>query len=512
MNDWNEGYFTESTYTFGYYGELNPTYQRFRLLLEGFYTPPLAGDENHCELGYGQGVSINIHAAANPGNYFGTDFNPSHAAHAKSLCEASGSGAQLFEESFEEMVNRADLPKFDSISLHGIWSWISPENQRHIVEFARKFLKSGGILYNSYNCYPGWSPAAPLRELFVLHDKYAHKSGKTFNRVEEALNFTEKVLAQPQGYFGRVPDVQKIFEQTKKLNHDYLAHEYFNRNWACMYFSEVAEIFQAAKLDFVCTAPLVEKREQLMLPQNCLEFLNTLENPIMREQVKDYFLNRQFRKDYLIRGGVKLSAAARLNQILATDYILADKNPLPAQIKVGNATVNLNADLVEKVYRYLASAEYCAKNFNEFVRQNAGVPFAGIEDLLIVFVNGGRIIPCQSAEVVEKVSPRCRALNKYICERAKFADEVQHLASPVTGGGIALNRFERIFTAAVFDGKNTADEISEYAWEVFRSQGQSLVIQGKTLQTAAENISQFKTAAVPFVEKRLPLLRALRVV
>ena len=40
MNDWNEGYFTESTYTFGYYGELNPVFQRFCLLVNGVIIPP----------------------------------------------------------------------------------------------------------------------------------------------------------------------------------------------------------------------------------------------------------------------------------------------------------------------------------------------------------------------------------------------------------------------------------------------------------------------------------------
>ena len=29
---WNEGYFTEGTYTYGYYRELSPVWQRFCLL------------------------------------------------------------------------------------------------------------------------------------------------------------------------------------------------------------------------------------------------------------------------------------------------------------------------------------------------------------------------------------------------------------------------------------------------------------------------------------------------
>jgi len=83
-NAWNEGYFTDEGYTFSYSREINPVFHRFCLLLRGFATLENAGGY-HCELGFGQGVSINIHAAANPGNYVGTDFTPSQAAHAIAL-------------------------------------------------------------------------------------------------------------------------------------------------------------------------------------------------------------------------------------------------------------------------------------------------------------------------------------------------------------------------------------------------------------------------------------------
>ena len=106
MNEWNEGYFTEVAYTYGYYRELNPVFQRFCLILRGFAPPVPSDNSTHCELGYGQGVTANIHAAANPGQYFGTDFNPAHSAHANELCQASGANAQFFDDSFEQLLDR----------------------------------------------------------------------------------------------------------------------------------------------------------------------------------------------------------------------------------------------------------------------------------------------------------------------------------------------------------------------------------------------------------------------
>ena len=513
MNSWNDGYFTESTYTYGYYKDLSPAYQNFCLLINGF-VPPAESDEKsaHCELGYGQGLSINIHAAATQGKYFGTDFNPSHAAHANELCTASKCGAKFFDDSFEEMLHRDDLPQFDSISLHGIWSWISEENQAHIVEFARKFLKPGGVFYNSYNCYPGWSPGAPLRELFILHDKYAHKSSKTFNRVEEALKFTEELFSKNPAYFKRVPDVKSIFDSARKLSHDYLAHEYFNRDWICMYFSEVAEILQDAKLDFACTSEIVEILDNYNFPQDSLAFINGIENPIMREQVKDYFRNRQFRKDIYIRGARRLPEFERIERVLSLNYVLMSKDKFPKSVAVPAGNVTLAEDVAEKIYNYMAADNFKPKNFKTFVEKNPDISAATMLQTIVLLMQSGNIMPCQSEVTIQHVKPYCVNFNKYICQRAYDSDDLQFLASPVTGGGFALAKMERVFLAAEYEGITGVDELANFAWRIFSARGLALVKAGKNLTSAEENIAEFKNMVQSFYDNRLPILKALQII
>ncbi|ENW99619.1 hypothetical protein F900_02424 [Acinetobacter modestus] len=62
---WTNGYQTEVNYTYGYYRDLSPNFQKFCLLLNGIESPEAQENQTHCELGFGQGVSINIHAANN---------------------------------------------------------------------------------------------------------------------------------------------------------------------------------------------------------------------------------------------------------------------------------------------------------------------------------------------------------------------------------------------------------------------------------------------------------------
>lgn len=157
MQDWMAGYRADINYTYGYYSELNPLRMRLAFLNAGLDFPPIT---HACELGFGQGVSINIHAAASPIQWYGTDFNPAQAAFAQTLAKNCCSKAQLFDDAFADFAQRDDLPDFDYIALHGIWSWISEENRSVIVDFIRRKLKVGGVLYISYNTMPGWSTFA----------------------------------------------------------------------------------------------------------------------------------------------------------------------------------------------------------------------------------------------------------------------------------------------------------------------------------------------------------------
>lgn len=93
------------------------------------------------DLGCGQGFNVNLVAAAHPGGEFhATDFNPVHIAGARRLARQAGAtNIHFYDDSFEDFGRRTDLPDFDIIVLHGIFSRVSAENRRLIVDFIRSF-------------------------------------------------------------------------------------------------------------------------------------------------------------------------------------------------------------------------------------------------------------------------------------------------------------------------------------------------------------------------------------
>lgn len=252
-----------------------------------------------CEFGFGQGVSTNLHAAGSMVDWYGTDFNPSQAACAQGVARVSGSNAQLFDEGFDDFASRRDLPDFDYIALHGIWSWISDENRQTIVDFIKRKLKVGGVLYISYNTLPGWAPFAPIRHLMTQHAEQNSSEGTGIvSNISQAIDFADRMIETNPGYAKANPQIKERLRSLKKQNPHYLAHEYFNKDWHSMHFSTMVEWLESAKLIFAGSAQFLDHVDTLNLTGEQQAFLNEIPDLTFREAVQDFMVNQQFRRDY----------------------------------------------------------------------------------------------------------------------------------------------------------------------------------------------------------------------
>ena len=252
MSNWHAGYTAETAYTYGYYTELNPLRTQLLLLSWGIQPPKVS---TACELGFGQGMTVNIHAAASGMRWYGTDFNPAQTAFAQELAEVSGNGAVLSEQSFQDFCARSDLPDFDFIALHGIWSWISPENQAHISDFLARKLKPGGVLYISYNTQAGWAAMAPIRDLMEQHSRVMSAPGQdSLTRVGSALSFVNRMMETKPRYLQANPTIAVRLQQIGEQDPNYLSHEYFNHYWQPVSFSAIKPVLAAVKLEFAGSA------------------------------------------------------------------------------------------------------------------------------------------------------------------------------------------------------------------------------------------------------------------
>ena len=510
MSDWTSGYVADIGYTFGYYNELNPAYSKLAFLIAGF-VPPSEGV--HCELGFGQGVSVNIHAAATGATWYGTDFSPAQAAFAQNLASVSGANAHLTDQSFEEFCTRTDLPDFDSISLHGIWSWISDENRAVIVDFIRRKLKVGGAAYISYNALPGWSAFAPLRHLMTQHASILGAPGNgVVSRVDGALELVAKMLATNPRYAKANPSVISRFEKIKQQDRHYLAHEYFNKDWLPMYFASLAQWLAPAKVDFACSAHYLDHIDEANLMPQQSAMLIAIEDRLFRETVRDYIVNQQFRRDYWIKGLRKLMPLEKSERLRAHRLMLINPSadvPLKftgmlGELNMSEAIYGPILDLMQD-FRIRSVGDIFAK------LQPKGVTLPQILQASMILIGTGHMASVQDDAVIAKAVKAAHKLNDYLISKAQASAEVSYLASPVTGGGIGLNRFQQLFISSIKQGKKRPEEWADGAWQVLSLHGQRLVVEGKTLDSNEENLKELTRQAIELGEKRLPILKAMQI-
>ncbi len=510
MSNWTAGYTADIDYTFGYYSELNPLRTRLAFLNAGLVPP---GQGVHCELGFGQGMSANIHAAASGDTWYATDFNPSHASFAQAIARAAGSSARLFDEAFADFCQRTDLPDFDTIGLHGIWSWVSDENRTVISDFIRRKLKVGGALYISYNTQPGWASFAPVRHLMAEHARTLGSEGiGIIGRINDALAFVDRLLATNPTYAEVHPQIIARIEEVKAQDRHYLAHEYFNRDWLPMHFATMADWLEPAKVSFACSACFLDHVDAINLSTEQQDLLKTIPDARFRETARDFMVNQRFRRDYWVKGARNLYPLEQAEALRAQKVILTQPRG-DVSLKVMGAMGE--STMLEEIYAPILDelADHAPRTLGQIEQAIAhlGVTFAQLTQAVMLLAGTGALGVVQDDATIAKAKPLTGRFNRNLMDRARGTGELYHLASPVTGCGIAVHRFQQLFLSMLDQGRKGPEEWAQGVWKILDDQGQRILKDGRTLETPEANLAELTAQAKDFSEKRLPVLRALQI-
>ncbi|OWV28387.1 class I SAM-dependent methyltransferase [Halomonas campaniensis] len=505
------GYVTDQEYTRGYYAELNPLRLRLLLLNAGWIPPVI---EHACELGFGQGVSVNLHAAASSVSWQGTDFNAAHVAYAREMSRAGDVNIHLADDDFAAFCARDDLPMFDYIALHGIWSWVGDANRRTIIDFISRRLNPGGAVYISYNTSPGWAAMLPVRDLIRAHaDVMGSPVGSTATQLEEALAFIER-LWQSDPVFARAhPQLQQALAQFKSQDRRYLAHELLNRDWTPMSVTQLGNWLSEARLNYACSAQPLDDLDGLQLSSSQQALLKEISHPLLQAATRDIMTNKRFRRDYWLKG------ARRLNSLEIADFIRREHIVLlqPAdEVALEVRGVHGVAALQRLIYQPLLEvlSDQRVRTIGELEKElhKSGVTFNQLREALMVLIGKGVVMPAQSPRMSALVHNQCERLNEHLCRQAMLGAEMGYLASPVTGGGVSVGVVEQRFLDARRAGMVQPEQWAEAAWSVFMTQGQRLMRNGKPLTSEEENRQALIDQARHFMHARLPLLEKLQIV
>lgn len=518
MSDWGEGYVSDLEYVPGYYPLQAPGLLNLATLVAGFSPLSLDSGFRYCELGCGLGYTTALLAAADPrGEYWACDFNPAHIAKARELAAGAGLTNATFEEaSFADLTgpDAPDLPKFDIVTMHGVYSWISRENQQAILRFLDRHVVPGGIVYVTYNCMPGWSSMLPLQRMLVEYaDLAADRSDARFG---EAASFARDLIGTGTYALKDVEGVDQILKGTivtggERQTLGYLVHEYLNHAWQPLYHADVARDMATAKLNYVGPASLLEQFRDLSFSAEQRALLDRIGRPEVRETMGDYCLPRKFRTDIFVRGAARLSEHRR-NAMLANTAISlqvrADAVKLSLTMPVGE--VALNEASYRPVIDALADREVCTLGELASLPQAHGGNTLSPLEIAGMLVGSRQAFPAVALD--ERSEQSTRRFNTYAIDRIvdEPLDTIRSLAAPLTGSGVGVTGAERLMIDALRRGVPAEEgPLGDWLAAAMDSRGETVMVKGKPLVESAEQREFAGTRVKTFLGSTLPVLRRL---
>jgi hypothetical protein len=513
MNDWTQEHTSTLDYQTTYFQELNPARLALMLAHQGLCTNDRV--LHACELGYGVGLSTVIHAAASEVQWWGTDYNPAHAQWANSMAEQAEVRVALHDQSFLDFCQRDDLPDFDFIALHGVWSWVSPANRQIILDFLQRKLRWGGVVYLSYNALPGHAQMVPLRNLMKSYMECMTPSGQDdVQRARSAFQFV-------QGMLDSNPQISAVYPLAKRTMDDlqrqpsssYLNHEYLVQHWTPMSFSEVFDALHEARLKFACSAIPTHFFDAHFLVPAQREFLAQIADFRTRETARDLLVNRQFRQDYWIKGGLAMPAAQAV-ETLRTARVVLIRTPAAVSAGVVQAVFHprIPEDMLQSLVTGLADGQVHAVGEVQAQAAVSGLVAQDVLSALLHLLGNGSLAVAQDDAVAQRVTQPVMRLNRALCNQALYRADLTHLASAVTGGGVRVGQLHMQFLAYRNTGLQHPGEWAQALGARLHSAGVLLVRDGISLSHLPDMVAYITELAVAFQSQELPLLQNLKCV
>jgi SAM-dependent methyltransferase len=503
--DWKHGYFTEGGYTYGYQPETAPSRLRWAAMLKGVKAP--SSHFRYVDFGCGQGFGLLLHASQFPESEFvGIDFMPEHIAHAKNLAKIAGIDNVLFVEAdFLDLLDKNEyLGSFDFAVAHGITTWVAPEVRRALFRLASGSLKPGGLMYNSYNTYPGSFSAQPFQHLV----KQLKVRNNGLNAVSVAKNMMSEFNDAGSTLFGTFPKLQERLKSLETRDPSYLAQEYNNVFWQPAYSSEILALASQHKLEFLCSATLPESFDNC-LPPKLLGLINREADPVLRETIRDLVTVQGFRRDIYVKGSFKYWPVEHRSAI--TDESLAHVSLLPIPRQGENfkfsGIINLEGD--RKHYSYLLELFGAdGATIGQVQTRAEGMELDRLIQSCSLLLHGGWLGK-KAGNSIEAA----QRLNKCILRAVLNGAPYRHLALGNVQAAIALSETEILILALCAENQITQDKksLAIRFQGAMRSLNRELADGNGGVGDESRALAYSEMLAENFLKNGLPLYQALQV-
>jgi SAM-dependent methyltransferase len=448
------GYVTDLAYAESFFRELSPAWLSYVAALSGVAVRDLATPFTYLELGCGHGQTALINAAAFPhASFHACDLNPAHIAAARRTAAAFAiDNIQFHEVDFAALLDR-ELPSFDFIVLHGVYSWVDSTARAAVRDILAAKLHAEGLAYVSYNCLPGWASEAPLRKLLV--ELAASESGDSGQRSARALQALQQLSAGKLQFLTLNAPASAALEAYQRESINYLVHEFMNRSWDLFYGVDVADEMRAIGLEYLGSATLAENHPMLQMDERTANAVAALTTERQQRLAADFATNRRFRRDVFIRGS-SVRTPEQVSQQLATTLLgcVRSGDLARSSIRVPRGELTIQADFLRELARVLQPGPVSIADAVNTLHRPGRDPAAILRNLLFLMA-AGSLQPCARSapstppgEGLRYANPTVQLILEHGAQRGRGAV----VPSAVLGNGIKLQPYEALTVSAMLSG------------------------------------------------------------
>lgn len=457
-SDPSSGYLSDVTFPDRFHRELSPAWLNYASVLGGARPKALDRPFRYLDLGCGFAHSTIVNAAAFAhAEFHACDFNPAHIEAARHRAARLGAGNVVFHEASFEALLAQDLPPFDFIVMHGIYSWVDADVRGVVRELISRRLADAGLVYLSYNCQPGWSAEAPLRKLMLELAQAAE--GGTETRTGTAIAGMQALGNPSFRYFRDHPSVTDALAALGKSPIDYLAHEYLNGTWDIHYSVDVIDQMAEAGLAYAGSATLADNHPALLMDRQAAETIAAMPNARLRHLAEDFAVNRRFRRDVFVRGARASQSQANALRYLEAMPIgcVSEIEQIDTRVTIPRGALNFQPEFIADLR---ALMQHGAMPIGDIVAQLGGDGHNRREILqnVLFLVAGGTLMPFAQAGGEVAKGARRAASPAAAAALASSADGSMSTFVPCEafGNGVSVNRDEAAQALRWIAGEATA--------------------------------------------------------
>lgn len=263
--------------------------------------------------------------------------------------------------------------KFHYILLHGVFSWVSANTQKRIFELCQSVLATNGLLYISYNTYPGWHSQMILRDALKFDARLRPEKS-----IKKRLEHLRTLFSAAKNEFSDYH--QRRLQELDKHTESYLLHEFLADHNHPMYFNDFIAQANKHALQYVSDAYLPVD-EPSLLGNKRHSYLKAIPEKIDRLQTMDFMIHQRFRRSILTHKSNKVRTAfttEHLPQVAFRCYLRSRRTPSLKKINAAKyhdssqkkLQISVSHPVTHAAIRLLTACYPDSLSFNDLLQQS----------------------------------------------------------------------------------------------------------------------------------------------